>query len=188
MNLKTMTKKEKWIVCFLVSVLIAVLFVPMEKKEKNEQAPLSRADESITYFMQETDSMTEYEAMLSKRLIEILENMDGVGKVDAWVRVSEGKEVVISMEGTEETSILEEQDSEGGMRTEEKKSQNQNVITDKEGNPYVIKTIEPKMEGVFVLAEGADNGIVQKNITDAIKVLFDVDAHRIKVAKKKMED
>ena len=41
---------------------------------------------------------------------------------------------------------------------------------------------------MLVLAEGAGNGTVKKNITEAVEVLFGIEAHRIKVAKKKVEE
>ena len=188
MNFNTMSKKEKWIMFFLIGLLIAVLFVPMEKKETSVQMTTGNTDMSVNGVSEKSNSIMEYERNLSRRLIEILEKIEGAGKVDAWVRVSEGKEIVLSMEGTEETSNLKEQDSEGGIRSEDKKTYNQNAIVDKNGNPYVIKTIEPKIEGVFVVAEGAGNSVVKKNITEAVEVLFDIDAHRIKVAKKKLEE
>jgi len=37
--------------------------------------------------------------------------------------------------------------------------------------------------GVLVLAEGGDNAVVEKNITDAVKALFGLEAHKIKVMK-----
>ena len=38
-----------------------------------------------------------------------------------------------------------------------------------------------QVEGIVVLAEGAKNGVVVKNITEVVQALFDVDAHKIKV-------
>ena len=52
----------------------------------------------------------------------------------------------------------------------------------------MVKTLQPKVEGVLVIAEGAGNSVVKKNISEAVEVLFGIDAHRIKVAKKKVEE
>ena len=51
-----------------------------------------------------------------------------------------------------------------------------------------MKTLQPEVEGVLVVAEGADSSVVKKNITEAVEVLFGIDAHRIKVGKKKAEE
>ena len=42
-----------------------------------------------------------------------------------------------------------------------------------------------QVEGIVVLAEGAKNGVVVKNITEVVQALFDVDSHKIKVIEKK---
>ena len=39
------------------------------------------------------------------------------------------------------------------------------------------------VEGVVVIADGAGNPSIAKNITDVVQALFDVDSHRIKVIK-----
>ena len=51
--------------------------------------------------------------------------------------------------------------------------------------PYVIKTIAPTVEGVVVIAQGAGQQSVQENIIEAIQVLFDIDANKIKIVKMK---
>ena len=38
-----------------------------------------------------------------------------------------------------------------------------------------------QVEGIVVLAEGAKDGVVIKNITEVVQALFDVDAHKIRV-------
>jgi stage III sporulation protein AG len=51
------------------------------------------------------------------------------------------------------------------------------------GEPYVVKEIEPEVEGILVVAEGAGNETVVNEITYAVQVLFDVPVHKIKVVK-----
>ena len=185
---KPMSKKEKWILYLLVGVLIAVLFIPIEEKDFVEDKMQENNTVEVSLADSKKEAVHTYEKALSEELERILEQMDGAGKVSAWVTISESAEVVFSLEGTKETKKLEEADSAGGTRTEETSNFNQNVVLDANGNPYVIKTIEPKVEGVFVVAEGAGNSTVKKNITEAVEVLFDIDVHRIKVAKKKVEE
>ena len=47
----------------------------------------------------------------------------------------------------------------------------------------VKKEMTPKIEGVVVIAQGGDDPVVMKNITEAVQALFDVDTHKIKVMK-----
>ena len=51
--------------------------------------------------------------------------------------------------------------------------------------PYIIKKIEPQVNGVLVVAEGGDNPEVKKEIIETIQVLFGVELHKIKVMKLK---
>ena len=185
---KALSKKEKWILFLLIGVLIAVLFIPIEEKDFEEMKMQENSTEEIRIMDSKKEAVHAYEKELSEKLVCILEQMEGAGKVSAWVTISESAEVVFSLEGTKEMTKLEEADSAGGTRIEETSIVNQSVVLDTNGNPYIIKTIEPKVEGVFVVAEGAGNSTVKKNITEAVEVLFDIDVHRIKVAKKKVEE
>ena len=60
----------------------------------------------------------------------------------------------------------------------------QPLLTVLGGDPFVVKTITPKVEGVLVVAEGAGKGNMAGEITQIIQALFGVEAHRIKVLEK----
>ena len=45
----------------------------------------------------------------------------------------------------------------------------------------MVKTLNPRVEGVLVVAEGAGDGTVARNITEIAQALFGVEAHRVKV-------
>lgn len=40
---------------------------------------------------------------------------------------------------------------------------------------------ENEVEGIAILAEGAENGVVVRDITSVVQALFHVDSHKIKV-------
>ena len=46
------------------------------------------------------------------------------------------------------------------------------------------KELTPEIAGVLVVADGGDNAVVVKNITDAIRALFGVEAHKIQIMKR----
>ncbi|MDE7014985.1 MAG: stage III sporulation protein AG, partial [Kineothrix sp.] len=58
---------------------------------------------------------------------------------------------------------------------------------DGSSTPYVVKTLQPLIEGVVVVAQGGDRPEVRRNITEAIVALFDIEPHKIKVVKMKSE-
>ena len=133
-------------------------------------------------------NVKKQEADLSKALEVILSQIDGVGNVEAWVTLSGGEEKVLYQEKTSDITKLQEADSVGGTRLEQSEKIQNEVLLDKNGNPYIVQILQPCVEGVLVVAEGAGDGTVKKNITEAVEVLFGIEAHRIKVAKKKMEE
>ena len=80
-----------------------------------------------------------------------------------------------------------EVDCAGGSRNTADVSDSEETVytggTGKEDTPFVKKVIYPKIEGVVVCAQGGGNATVNKNITEAIQVLFGIDVHKIKVIK-----
>lgn len=190
---KQMTAKEKWMLFLLVGLLLAVIFFPTGEKNtnaliKSKEEGKQEQGESEFISAGTGTSLNQYEIYLSRQLEDILSEMDGAGKVQAWVTLSGSSEKVLVQERDYEDSLLQEADSVGGTRTEEKNNGNETIIMNSSGEPYVVKTLQPKVEGVLVIAEGAGNSVVKKNISEAVEVLFGIDAHRIKVAKKKVEE
>ena len=57
------------------------------------------------------------------------------------------------------------------------------LITNGSGDnvPFETKEIEASVEGVVVIAEGGGNGKIALDIVEAVEVLFNVPAHKIKV-------
>ena len=195
---KPLSAKEKWMLFLLFGVLLAVIVFPAGKKESEEDGLLAGGGNSgggensakidITNLSKEILTLKQYEACLSRELEAILSQMDGAGTVQAWVTLGSSGEKILYEEGEHDTTDLQEADSVGGTRSELTENVQQSVLLDSTGNPYIIKTLQPEVEGVFVVAEGAGDSTVKKNISDAVQVLFGIDAHRIKVAKKKVEE
>lgn len=183
---KPLSGRDKWLLFFLFGLLLAVIVFPMDKKEEKQAEDVQQVQ--VSSEVQSKMSVSQYEAYLSAQLKTILEEMEGAGQVEAWVTLESGEEKVLYQEKNSSFSVLEEADSVGGTRREESQEAERTTLLDKEGEPYIIKTMQPKIEGVFVLAEGAEDREVKKNIMEAVQVLFGVDVHRIKVAKKKVEE
>ena len=60
-------------------------------------------------------------------------------------------------------------------------------MTDKT-KPYVTSMEKPKVKGVLVVAQGGGNASVDSNISQAVQALFDVEVHKITIAKMLSED
>lgn len=51
----------------------------------------------------------------------------------------------------------------------------------------MVKTKQPLIEGVVVVAQGGDRAEVRQNITEAVMALFDIEPNKIKIVKMKSE-
>lgn len=131
-------------------------------------------------------SLSEYEAALEEQLEQILEGMAGAGAVRVMITFSSSQELVVEKDRPVTRSNTTESDSEGGSRSIYQIESGETTVYNTQGTdsePYVVKTLTPKVEGVVIAAEGAGTGEVTKNITEAVQALFDLEAHKIKVVK-----
>lgn len=183
MKMKLEWNKNRWIVMLLVGVLLLVLAIPTkEYTEKTEYSGLETEQEG------KKDGSKEYERKVEQRLEQVLREVEGVGEVNVMVTFQSSSEKVIEKDWEKNSQVTVEHDKQGGKReTKESKSNETTVYQNAaEGGeiPYVIKEVNPKVEGIVVIAQGGENAVVVKNITEAIQALFDVDTHKIKVMKR----
>lgn len=189
--------KEKWknwfrrdnlLILILSGVLLFIITLPTEseeEKEKKEQEGGTR--KTVSGELQPAEKVQEdYAVELEKQLEETLCQMAGVGKVKVMITLQSSEELVVEKDAPMSRSNTSENDSAGGNRIVTQMDSSESTVyttVDGENKPYVIKTILPKVEGVVVVAQGADNGTVNKNITEMVQALFNVEAHKVKVVK-----
>ncbi len=186
-------KKENMIVFVLLGILLLVIAIPLDSqsgKEKNgSEEGKDKETETSLIHTENKDEEMEYCLALEARIEEFLSSMEGVGEVQAMVTVSASKELIVEKDEPVTRNTVTETDANGGTRSTNESSYEYETIyqTDGQGNsiPYVIKKIEPEIQGITVVAKGGGNPMVQKNISDVLVALFHLDAHKIKVVKMK---
>ena len=177
-------KKNQLLIIFLCGVLLMVIAIPVKEQGNNEE----NYNVSNSGYVKNggmTDS-TEYVQHLERELEHILSQMEGAGEVSCMVTLSESAEKIIEKDLEVLDDSMTESDSQGGTRTTNQSSRNETTIYSEgeNGNPYVSKEISPKVEGVLVIAEGGDNALVVKNITESLQALFGIESHKIRIVKK----
>lgn len=184
---KKMTK-DNMIVLALLGILIMVIALPTEKKERGAATESGQSDAGSA--MMDADEETQIisqEEVLERRLEQFLSCMDGVGRAKVMITFASTQEQVVEKDIPSAGSQTSETDAAGGSRSISSQDLDEATVytTDSTGNqiPYVKKTLAAKVEGVTVLAQGGGSAVVQKNITDVIEALFGIEAHKIKVAK-----
>ena len=147
-------KKENLGVLLLVGLLLLVIALPT--RQENENTITEENTQETDQGLQEQDWQTKME----ERLVEVLEQVQGVGKAEVFLTCEGTQEKVVEKD---ETETVYERDSRGNQ------------------TPYVSAEIYPQVTGVLVVAQGGDDPVVIQNIQEAVQVLFQVEAHKIKV-------
>lgn len=176
-KLKKICRKENLLVVGLVGAILIVISLPMganntETVKKVEKATVEESGVSDKDY-------------LERKLEELLGQVDGVGKVKVLITYKSSSEKIVLQNTETDTSSEEETDGTQTRKSNEKNVREETVYdkSDSGETPYVVKEIEPEIEGVLVAAEGGGNSQTAKNISEAIMALFNIEAHKIKVMK-----
>lgn len=129
-----------------------------------------------------------YENQYETQLKEVLEGIQGVGDVDVAVNVDATEKKILEKNVVVQSQKTTEKDREGGERTVDDQSKDEQLVIIRDGEkevPIVVETKKPAIRGVIVTAKGADNIEVKKWILESVTKLLDVPIHRVSVMPKK---
>ena len=179
-------KKEQLVVLLLFGVLLVVIALPTTTGTMG--ADKKDADISGTQGAAGTDTAAlTYEEQLEKRLSAILSQVAGAGRVEVMVTLESRGERIVEKDTPESRTSVEETDSSGGRRTTDEQDWGEETVYYEDGSggksPYVVKELEPNIEGVLVLAEGGDSAVVKQELLEAVQALFPIEAHKVKIMK-----
>jgi len=179
-------KKKIENIIFLIIILIVTVIIinnvwsedGKNSKEQNDKvlASVLENDESLA-------STNGYYALQSS-LEDILETMQGVGKVKVLINYCETSTTVAMYNETKTESTTEEKDTEGGTRNvTQTDTQKEIAYTNESGEsaPITEKVIMPMIEGAIITAEGASNATVKANIVSATQAVTGLATHKIQV-------
>lgn len=174
-------KRDQLMILLLAGVLLLVIVLPTEQEEQKETQQETRETENSAVYFSQTVQM-------ENRLKQILAQVDGIGAAEVMLTLkSDGRSIV--EKDLEQSQGEEASGAEGneGSSTEIRSNESTVYQRDSYGNetPYVTETLNPEIEGVLVIAQGADDATVVNEITEAVMALFGVPAHKIKVMKMK---
>ena len=167
---KKLPKLLVW--CILIAIVFLALggFSGGEKGKEISEKPNN----------EETFVISTYVAELEERLALVLESIDGVGKVRVFLNMESGKEQILA----EDIKTVTEENKDN--EDEEKRYERETVIvlseTDYGQNPHIIAEKLPQPSGVLVIAEGARSERIRMEIYEAVRAVFGLPAHRVKVS------
>lgn len=161
-NNKKIEKQKLILLIFSGILLIGLTYfesVGQESKSKDEK-------------VQEQENENSYENKITNKIKNMVESIDGISGTKVMVTFSCGTEKIVK----EDTDSSTNNDGSGTNRKT-------TVILNKDDgdNPYVIKEIYPRIQGVAITASGDELKYKKQEIINMISALFDVPVHKITI-------
>ena len=170
--------KQQLLILLLAGILLVVVVSPVPDQKDPEIGTGAGQEETETEGGEATEQ--QYERLLEKRV--------EVGKVKVMITLKSSEEKVVEKDSQREENEITEEDSKGGSRVSEDRSLSHTSIYEQKSDgtqtPYVSKEMAPEIEGMVIAADGGDDPVVVKNLTEAVQALFGVEAHKIKIMKR----
>ena len=167
------------LVLFLVLLIIVIIVINSLGENLDSTETNSMSTQVIT---------SNKEKSMEEKIEEILSLIDGAGKVDVLITYANGVEQIPMYNTKQNTTTIEETDNQGGARKTEEVNNENNIIFNENGNvktPVIKQTINPKIVGVIIVSEGANNVSVKQNLINALEALLDIPAHRVQIFARK---
>ena len=165
--------KDKILLGLVVGILLFLLSFPLEKlditgeSEKSVKCSDSAALEA------------SYKETLEKELEELLETVQGAGRVRVLVVLKDSGEKIVEKDAQTESSSTKESGGNGSF--EENFSSQETTVLENGQAPWVSREILPEVTGIAVVAEGGGSAVVKSEISSMLEALFGLPAHKIKV-------
>ena len=168
-------------VCLVVGIALLILGNTIFDSRENNNNTIVPFD-TERYIT--TPLETDYVRDLENRLARILSYADGAGRVEVMIKMAVGREIIVAQDIRTDSSVTNEVDSAGGNRqtTTERLEETHIIMSDSGGQrPLVLREIEPRIEGVVIVAEGGGDIFVQDALIRAARTVLGVEPHKVQV-------
>ncbi len=182
-------KKKTMLMLIIVGILLLIIVWPMEKHVVDtDEKSQGYNENTVSVSGVVSDEVAVYVEYQEKRLKNILSKIQGAGDIEVMITARASKEKIVEKDVEQVLSEVDETDSNGGSRISKESTLKENSLYEggssgTKETPYVVKELEPVIEGVVIVSSGANQPQVVDEITCAISVLFDIPVHKIKVVK-----
>ena len=168
-------KKIKWIVLIgMIGILLILLSEILPQSTKTPQDAVSVSIDNETFCRQ-----TE------EKIYNLVSSIQGVGEAQVWVTLESGAEYVYLQEEIRNTDTTKDYDSEGVKTLREKDNSEQKyILVNKNGEeqPLLQQQLEPTVQGVVIVCEGAGSAQVNEQVVNAVTCALGISSNRVYVA------
>lgn len=135
----------------------------------------------------EVTTTTEYVKRLEDKILDIVVNIQGVGKSKVMVTLENGIEYVYAGEEKTNKDSTEDISGSDSKKIQQKDNYEQKLILVDGPNgsreALIKKQIEPTIKGVIIVCEGGDSPSVQERVVSAITTALNIKSNRVCVIK-----
>ena len=177
--------KNGMLILFLCGILLYIIWLPVENNsgyEKNNTQNTGIVTNTNTVLGSDTLS---YQDRLEAELKAFLEIVDGVGDVEVLIYLEASEEYVVEKDHPIIDSVSEDNGTDGGSSMQQEREIDEETVYTVNSNgdevPFVTQTKNPKIAGIVIAAQGAENEAVKLRITKMAMALYGVEANKIDV-------
>ncbi len=181
-------KKIENLVVFVIILIITLIVINLIIGDGKEsvKSPATDSNKKLAVANEETVNMASVSSQdeLTAKLEQILEKIQGVGKVKVLITYSQTSQTVPMYNEDTSQKDTEETDTSGGKRKIIETDVKKDIIyeeADGEKVPITQSIISPKVEGAIITAEGAGNATTKANIIQAVEAVTGIASHKIQV-------
>ncbi|MBQ3422176.1 MAG: stage III sporulation protein AG [Romboutsia sp.] len=168
-------KKISWLIC--LAVVCGISLIAISGLEKEEVISKDESNDIV----QEDINNELSKSTLEEKLKNILSQIEGAGELDVMITYESSEEIQPAFNTNTTTEKTKEVDQQGGERTVTTSSENKTMITSSSSEPIVIKTNQPKINGVIVVASGAKDPTVKETLYSAVQTALQVQGHQVEI-------
>jgi len=183
-------KNSKLIRNAILLGIVGMIFIFAGNLFSETESDISESPEKVVIDEHKGDK--SYIDILSNELEELVSLIKGVGEARVMLIAEKGVGKKYEYNIKENNKITSEKDQNEGERRIEEESVSKElvVISDSQGNekPVVIREDNPKIDGVLIIAEGADSSAVRYKISKSISNFLNLPIYKVNVLPKERRD
>lgn len=180
-HLETIDNKKLINNLFIILILGIILLIIANIFIENRNSNVITNLESATIEGKLEAMEVDYGVLLEKKLEDILSQLKGVENVKVMITLEDTVEKIPAFNTTKNNETTNEIDAHGGTREIIRDDMTIQVVTNSEGGMIVLKEIKPKVKGVIVVAQGAEDIEVKEMLYEAVKTVLGISGNRVEV-------
>lgn len=172
--------EEKKTGLILLIGLLGMLLIFLSGTGEKEDPPQNAM--AVSDVSQENE---DYCQKTQQKILDLVSSIRGVGEVQVWVTLESGAEYLYLQEETRSRDSSRDVDAQGASITRERDDTEKSyLLIDRGGEeqPLLQKQIEPTIQGVVVVCQGAQDPQVTEQVVGAVSCALGIGSNRVYVA------